>query len=102
MPRNRGPPNVLFHHGALYSQSCEEPAALHLLLPLEEIELRLANRLTVPFIRDDQRADMPAALKPFIAARRQAGRPVKMSWNEELALPSVYCYCNAHKEVDAA
>ena len=31
---------------------------------------------------------MLAALKPFAAARRRAGRPVKMSWNEELALPS--------------
>ena len=71
------------------SQICGEPASLHLLPTLGEIELRLANRWTAPFIRDGQRADMLAAFGSFAAARQQAGRPVKISWNEGLALPTV-------------
>ena len=63
MAGNRGPSDVLFRHGALSLAECEKPLALHLLPPLEEIELRLANRWTVPFIHDGRRADMLAAFE---------------------------------------
>ena len=59
-----------------------------LLPPLEEIELRLAA--PGPPISDIGRKEVLVTLSPFIAARQRMGRPVKISWNEDPALPSPY------------
>jgi hypothetical protein len=59
-----------------------------LFLPaLEKIELRLAPGKPVSGI---EREEILANLNVFVAARQQAGRSVRISWNEDTALPSPY------------
>ena len=59
------------------------------LLPsLEEIELRLAAP-ALP-ISDIEREEVLSNLNVFIAARQRVGRPVRISWNADHALPSPY------------
>jgi hypothetical protein len=60
-------------------QYSEEPP-LHLLPALEEIQL-YSSRGDVSAIEHK----VPSALSPFIAARKQAGHPVRISWNADLA-----------------
>jgi hypothetical protein len=65
------------------AQSLLDLVDLGLLPALEEIELHSAtsrNADHAEHISDTQRA-----FKPFVTARQQKGRPVKISWNADLA-----------------
>ena len=65
------------------AQSLSDLVDLGLLPALEEIELHSAtsrNADHAEHISDTQRA-----FKPFVTARQQKGRPVKISWNADLA-----------------
>jgi F-box-like len=80
--------NAMLDVAQFLSQNGGEPPS-HLLPALEEIELRSA----VPNgarISDKEREDVHSAFDPFITARQQAGCPVRIYWNAELALPSPY------------
>ncbi|KAI0249098.1 hypothetical protein BJV78DRAFT_1156041 [Lactifluus subvellereus] len=68
-------------------------SALDLLPALEEIELRSSVSRYVDDaepISDIQREAVDGTLRPFVTAREQTGRPVKISWNSDIALPRPY------------
>jgi hypothetical protein len=70
-----------------------QTSALTLLPALEEIELRSAVSRYVDDaepISDLQREAVRATFGPFVTAREQTGRPVKISWNSDSALPTPY------------
>jgi hypothetical protein len=74
------------------SQNCEASPS-DLLPALEEIELRLKLRpvySSVTYISDSRREEPLANFNPFVTARQQAGRPVRVVWNDDLDLPSHY------------
>jgi hypothetical protein len=57
---------------------------LDLFPALEEIKLCLTNT-SAENITESQRASILEAFNPFVAARQQAGRPVKVLWNVRLS-----------------
>jgi hypothetical protein len=67
-------------------------SALDLLPALEEIELRSAGSRYIDDAdtSDLQREAVHATFRPFVTARDQTGRPVKISWNSDSALPRPY------------
>jgi hypothetical protein len=72
------------------SQNCEASPS-DLLPALEEIELLLKSlHRSDADISDSSREALLANFNPFVAARQQAGRFVKISWNDDSNLPSHY------------
>ncbi|KAI0253958.1 hypothetical protein BJV78DRAFT_1351515 [Lactifluus subvellereus] len=82
---------LLLNVARFLSLNSGEPP-LPLLPALEEIELRsaVAAQSVAPPIGNIEREEVLSTLGPFIAARQQAGRPVRISWNADPALPSPY------------
>ncbi|KAI0249101.1 hypothetical protein BJV78DRAFT_1284243 [Lactifluus subvellereus] len=75
------------------AQFLSQASALDLLPALEEIELRSSVSRYVDDaepISDIQCEAVDATLRPFVTAREQTGRPVKISWNSDIALPRPY------------
>ncbi|KAI0249090.1 hypothetical protein BJV78DRAFT_1230259 [Lactifluus subvellereus] len=71
----------------------KQRSALDFLPALEEIELRSVVSRYVDHaepISDIQREAVHTAFRPFVTARQQTGRPVKISWNADLVLPRPY------------
>lgn len=58
---------------------------------LEKIELNATAGTPAP-IGEDQLLSVLDTFRPFVDARERAGRPVKVSWNTDRALPGIFCY----------